>query len=426
MSSYKIRQEFSFLWRDPIPNKAVVAGRGLGKTVASVQWLVDFILKYPKESACGVFFASIVAQVTNTVVPIMRSLTEDWGNIVRYNKNEHKYSFYLSKNDIREIHLMTYENPDSKRGMHPQAIVLDECGSMPIYFYGEIVAPMRTSLDERLLAIGTARQDTQFHKFFSMGTDSRFPTWASYSIKASDCNILPQQLLEQRKLEMTEAQYRQEYECDFEANVFSGSVYGEILNRFAETNISDSYEWDATLPVWVCFDLGNTDDTAMWFFQVDKSEIRFIDYFEGNNHQPDFYANYLQKQPYTYAKLLLPHDGANRVMNGPSIQTHFERFGFRTAIIPKPKYILPGVYEAQTLLKTAKFKKSNCSIGISHLQRHKYEINRMTGKPTGKLAEDDHIHACDAFRYVAISKNIWGVNWGANMIIPQKEYDIFF
>lgn len=425
MATYNIRKEFSFLWTDPTPNKVVVAGRGLGKTVAAIQWLTDFVLKYPKPSASGVFFASIVAQVTATVVPVMRMLTEDWGDIVQYNKNEHKYIFKLAKNDIREIYLLTYENPESKRGIHPQAIVLDECGSMPIFVYGEIIAPMRTSVDEKLVAIGTARQHTQFHKFYEMGKSAQFPNWVSYRIRASDCDIIPKKLLEERKKDMTTREYNQEYECDFNAKVFEGSVYGELINRFEETNISDAYVWDPALPVWVAWDLGWADYCAMWFFQVEGNEVRFIDFYENNGQYTPFYANILNKKPYTYAAQIMPHDGKTRDMKGASVSEQMRQLGFRCITLPKEESVTAAVSSARELIPRAKFNKTNCELGLTHLRLHKYKINKWTGKKNrNAFEEDEHIHAADAFRYAANSKHIWKNNINTIFIQNIEEYNV--
>ena len=400
------RLEFSFLWESPAQHKVVVAARGTGKTVACLQFILEKLLM-GKPNGRAVFFASTLNQVKLTVVPIMRQLTMNMDqSFVQFNATEHTYRFKISKDDVRELILLAYENPETKRGLHPQIIVLDECASMDAGMFGNIIAPMLTDTEGMMIAIGTPQGHNKFYELYKRGTSADYPGWESYSIKASKCKIFDPAFLWAQKNSLTSAEYAQEYECDFDANVLVGSVYGEYMDRFTTHSIDDSFCWDPHLPVLVAWDLGFTDYTAMWFFQIKNDLITFIDYYEYSGEETTYYANYLLSKPYTYSRMILPHDGASKNIRGPAVSDQLLKFGLRSVILP-PRSEAEGIDEGRRLLKVCKFNKTNCAVGLDRLKTFKYRIDKKTGLKTGVTEHDESSHCADAFRYAAMSREVW-------------------
>ena len=134
----EIRPQFAFLWERPAPNKVIVAARGSGKTVATLQFVLQSLLS-GKPNGSAVFFSSTLKQVKQVVTPIMRQLTLNFEpQFCKFNHTENIYRFTFEKGDVRELLLLAYENPETKRGLHPQLVVLDECASMPADMFGNI------------------------------------------------------------------------------------------------------------------------------------------------------------------------------------------------------------------------------------------------------------------------------------------------
>ena len=417
------RQEFAFLWDSPCPNKVVVAARGTGKTVATLQFVLEKLLTGAKNGR-AVFFSSTLNQVKMTVVPIMRQLTINMDtNFVKYNSTDHIYRFFLDKDDVRELILLAYENPETKRGLHPQIIVLDECASMDANMFGNIISPMLTDTNGMMIAIGTPQGHNKFYELYKRGKSASFRNWESYCIKASKCKIFESEFLWAQRNSLTSAEYAQEYECDFDANVLVGSVYGEFMDRFTVNNIDDSYSWDPHLPVWVAWDLGYTDYTAMWFFQVKNDNITFIDYYEYNGQETTYYANYLLSKQYTYKKMILPHDGASKNIRGDAVASQLAKFGLRCEILPC-RSEAEGIDEARKLLKVCKFNKKACAFGLERLKTFKFKIDKRTGLKTGITEHDESSHCADAFRYAAMSREIWNRSEYSGRIITRQDYSV--
>ena len=430
---YERRKEFNFLFTSKSQNIAVVAARGMGKTVAAVQSATHIILSSRKRNSFGAFFSATLTQAAGTVEPIMRTITAEYPNAFwKYNKAKHKYSFFISKNDVRELFLFSYENPETKRGFHPDIIVLDECGSMPYNMFGLVIEPMLAPPDGsdgtygRLIAIGTAQGRNRFYELIERGKSDKFPDWESYVVKASDNHLLDSKYLRNIRNSLTEAEYAQEYECDFNANVLVGSVYISYLNRYTRKNISDEYDYDPSLPVWTSWDLGHSNNTAIWFFQVKGDVVTFIDFYEDSGYDITHYANEVLSKPYNYRKAILPWDaGAKNIRSPVTISEMLATYGIKNQVLENTS-VKAGIDSARLLLKTARFNKTKCKDGIEHLESYRFKVDYKTGIDKQQPLHDKHSDAADAFRYASVSKNIWKSFKNNDMLKPiRRDYNIF-
>jgi phage terminase large subunit len=48
--------------------------------------------------------------------------------------------------------------------------------------------------------------------------------------------------------------------------------------------------YDDKIPVYTAWDIGFSDDTAIWFYQVVRGEIHVIDYYAANGYGVEHYA----------------------------------------------------------------------------------------------------------------------------------------
>jgi len=423
MSSLKRRKEFNFLWTSSVPYKAIVAARGAGKTVAVIQYAVEKLLKSSPNSAVA-FFSGTLAQAKATVEPVMREIGMNMpANFMQYNKAEHKYDFVFSNYDIRTLRLLSYENQESKRGYHPQLIIIDECSSMPASMFGNVIMPMLKDEEGELIAIGTPAGHNKFYELFNFGLSDDYPNWESYAIRASENpNLFAPDFLRDAKINLTMAEYQQEYECDFNANVLVGSVYGEFMRDYTDKNISDTYAWKPNLPVYTAWDLGFTDYTAIWFFQKENDVVTFIDYLEESGRETSFYAQQLLKKPYVYGKCLLPHDGTRNDMRG-KVSSQLQEFGFRCESVPKVS-VQSGVYTARNLLKTARFSTA-CDLGLKRLRQYKFKLDKRTGLKTAEFEHDENSHGADAFRYAAVGVNLCNTKRTPISASPRVDFNVF-
>lgn len=410
---------------------ALVASRGSGKTVAACQLVIKRLLD-GTPSGCAAFFSSTLKQCKKTVGDAMKFLMGDCpSSICEFNASDYVYKFYMGGSDVRTFDLYGYEEPNSKRGSHPHTIILDECGSMPYDMMGIIdpmLVPSMVKGNAKLIAIGTAVGDSKFYEFWLKGLDPADKQWESFTIKASEHpDLFPPDVLEACKNNITDTEYRQEYECDFNAKAHEGSVYGEAFDKFAAKNVSDKHKWNPNIPVWTAWDIGYADYTAIWFFQYQNNYVTFIDYMEDHNKYISYYVDQMFKKPYTYARAILPFDGGHENIRGASIEKQLNDLGIRTDVI-KPDRESVGIEAAKTLLKKSYFAKNDdLDKGIKKLRMFKYVIDKGTGRNKNTTVHDDTSHCADAFRYVAMSEDIWNRSlYKPVKIIGYSEYNVLY
>lgn len=429
----KVKPQFYFLKDDPEPFKVIVACRGGGKTVAAVQYALTMLLHPQHKNYQVVFFSSTLKVAKNTVGRPMRLLTQNFSKeYFQHDKSSGSYLFTMGHGDIRELKLSTYEVPDNSRGSHPDLIILDEAGLMPHGMFGTVIRPMfadKSPDQYKMLVIGTANGHNKFYELFQRGRSLEYKTqWRSYMLKASEGELLNADEVAAARKDMSEAEFAQEYECDFDANMGEGAIYSQYLYN-ANDRINDGITYNPALPVHTSWDLGHNDLTAVWFFQQHGDVIQFIDYYEGKGQDITWHIGQVMRKPYKYDKTILPHDAVQRhLASSANVAEIFQNFGLRPAVLERTTSVWSGIEQTKLLLKTARFNKTKCAAGIEHLMNYRTKIDKQTGINTMIPVHDIHSNAADAMRYVAEGKFVWYKNHQSNnyKIINRNDYNVLY
>lgn len=128
--------------------------------------------------------------------------------------------------------------------------------------------------------------------------------------------------------------FDQEYMCSFDAAVLGAYYTAWIVQVRAEKRIT-RVAVDPALPVHFAFDIGRTDDTSIWAFQVPWKAVHVCGFHSSNGQDVPFYLDliwtYLQKRSAKLGKLYLPHDAKAKTLAsmGKSVQEQFIEGGER-------------------------------------------------------------------------------------------------
>jgi hypothetical protein len=204
---------------------------------------------------------------------------------------------------------------------------------------------------------------------------------------------------EERKRGKDEAIIQQEYFCSFEGAIF-GSYYGDMLKQYKDH--VGSYSYDAGYPVHTLWDLGISDQMAIWFVQFKDRDIHVIDYYENSNYALGHYASVLQGKGYMYAMHHLPHDGNKRHLTmdekAVTVQDQLKNLGvFPLKIHPARQDIYGAIQRVRTFLSRCYFDKEKTKDGYEALKQYArdFDENRNCYKQTPR--HDWTSHAADAF-----------------------------
>lgn len=199
----------------------------------------------------------------------------------------------------------------------------------------------------------------------------------------------------------------QEYFCSFDAAI-PGSVWGDCLDKLQERGMIGKAPHDTSHGVFTAWDLGRTDATAIWWFQVFAGEVRILRYHESSLKDMPFYFDLLRRTAkeagYKYDTHWLPHDARARTLaaGGKSIhQQAIEAQVGRIVIAPRLDH-MDGIQAARATFPVCWFDEEGCSKGIEMLRNYHYEWDEVNRVFTRMPVHDFSSHGSSAFRTLAL------------------------
>lgn len=258
----------------------------------------------------------------------------------------------------------------------------------------------------------------------------RDPAWYAELLPATETGVFTPEELEQERLEYIrefgpedgENRFRQEYLCSFAAGVV-GAYYGRAMEMAeAELRIAD-VPWLPELPVHTGWDLGRRDSTTIWFFQLVGHEVHFIDYLENNGVHISWYAKELDKKPYKYGTLCLPHDAeSEHLAADKTIAGQLGALGYRQQqVVPRTDNIDQDINAARMIIPRSRFDRTRCERGISGLQNYRKAWDDKRKVFNDRPLHDWASHPADGFRTaaLAIAGGLKNPSAGKKIVYPK-------
>jgi hypothetical protein len=379
----------------------VVAHRRCGKTVSCINDLIYRALTEDKEHGQYAYVAPYYSQAKNIA----------WDYLQRYSKpvmaKANQSELWVELVNGAKIKLYGADNPDALRGLYLDGVVLDEYADMRPRMWGEIIRPLLADRMGWAVFIGTPKGHNAFYDVYTNATkDSR---WFAKTLRASQTGLLPQSELEDAQASMSPDQYEQEFECSFEAAIM-GAYYGKEMRVLTDAKRITTVEADPLFPVNTAWDLGYSDDTALWFYQVIYGEIRILDYHSSNGHQVSYYTDLLeskrQENKWKYGKHYLPHDARAKTLasGGKSIIEQIaSKIPIESLKIVPSLSLQDGIQATRLALMRSWFDADRCHDGIECLRQYQREYDEDKKVFRDKPKHDWTSHGADAFRMLAIA-----------------------
>jgi len=202
--------------------------------------------------------------------------------------------------------------------------------------------------------------------------------------------------------------------------MLDGAVYANELRKAQEENRIRDFIVDKSIVVNTFWDLGWADMTSIWFVQtIPGGEVRVIDFYQNCQKTIDHYVHVLQDKGYIYKDWWLPHDAENKNMTGKSVKDILQTMGKPVRITPKLS-VADGINAARTLLNRAFIHESNCADGLQNLRHYRYDVDPNTKMFSNTPLHDQHSHAADAWRYVAVGIDENTASWGKSINVKPK------
>ncbi len=380
----------------------IVAHRRAGKTFAVLQKLIKIAFEY-KRSGPPPRFAVISPTREQTKDICWAYLKEFVAAVPQVEINESELKITLpNKTTIR---LYSGNNFERLRGLYLDGVIVDEPADVPPAAWSQVIRPCLSDYQGFAWFIGTPKGKDAFYKRHQQAQES--PEWYSALIRASDSGILPAEELKSIRDDYTvsEADYRQEYECDFSIGR-PGAIYAADINRAEAEGRIGPFPIDDSALVHTTWDLGAPANTCVIYWSRVGLTYRILDCDMGLEMKTGERVAHMLAKGYNYGYHFLPHDGDNKHADNMSFSEKLAEAGLANVrSLPRGPH---GAEEKRIRMMTDIFSQlwfheSLTGEGglLEALSAYHRKEARLGGYIENKIAHDWSSHPADAFGYIS-------------------------
>jgi len=284
----------------------------------------------------------------------------------------------------------------------------------------------------------TPRGKNHFYKLMNMAQES--DSWFSQILTNDKTHLFTQEQLKEELDELIAEHdetygtslWLQEYFCSFDA-ALPGAIWAESMAKVSSEGRIKSVPHTPGYPVHSAWDLGFDDDTAIWFYQVIKEEVRIIDCFAINFKDPDYFAEgvLLPKKNLGWRMGVnwLPHDAfaKKQGMGGKTIRQQF--VDLRDQMIDAHNYDIgtfarvpnvskkDGIDAARKTFKRCVFDAS-VEEATESLKAYRRKYDEEKKIFSNEPVHDWSSHYADAFRYLSLT---WRQSKADQVVMSPEE-----
>lgn len=343
----------------------------------------------------------------------------------------------LELNNGSTIRVLGYDkDPDSIRGIACKGVVFSEFAFSDPESYKTMIPALRES-EGWAIFNSTPNGRNHFYdlwnsvvnspRWFCSMMQTYWPDRPGYSGLISHDQFA--HIVEEEGLTPEDAE--REYGCSFNSGM-QGAYYTDQLEKAYSEGRITNYVNDGIAQVDTFWDLGVDDSTAVWFRQKIGNKIVFIDYFEDNGKDLQYYIQMLESKGYRYGTHYLPHDAQQRsLQTGSSTADMFEHL-CKSYNLSGDVWVLErtpvqdGINAVRSRFKRYHFDAQNCLEGLKKIELYHRRWDKRRNVFLKEPVHDGNSHAADALRMEAISEDIRQDGfYKVNDIQVIRDYDIW-
>lgn len=234
--------------------------------------------------------------------------------------------------------------------------------------------------------------------------------------------ITPAQLEEAKRMGMSEEMIQQEFMVSFDVGNQGAYFTREMADMDREGRIT-TLRPHPGLPLHTCWDLGGTDATAGWIFQVDGKYVHLLhclhDSGFGLKHYLDMAERIRQSYGCEWGTHFMPHDVKQEHQGWESTESRImqaRKHGWVLTVTPKVAFE-DGIEAIRFAFPRLRIDKNNCDIGIRAIREYQRKYDDLKACFQTKPLDNWAVHIADSLRYLCVNFNrLW------NVPMPQTTY----
>ncbi len=235
--------------------------------------------------------------------------------------------------------------------------------------------------------------------------------------------ITQEQIEEAKALGMSDEMIRQEFFVDFEVGNIGAYFTREIMDMEREGRITTLVP-NPHLPLHSVWDLGGTDATAGWLFQIEGRHIHLLHILHDTGrplkHYLELAERYRMSIGCQWGQHFMPHDVRHEHQGWEQVESRLmqaRKAGWYFQVTPKVNFE-DGIEAIRYVFDKLRIDKNNCGVGIRALREYQRDWDAIKACYKPKPLDNWATHIVDSLRYLA-------VNYRRLFDIPQppKQYE---
>jgi len=201
-----------------------------------------------------------------------------------------------------------------------------------------------------------------------------------------------------------------------------GFYFAKLLSRARHEKRMTRIPYDSHVKQFSAWDIGWSDSTAIWIFQVVGKEIQMLDYYENSGESLEHYEKWIKKRPYNIEKHFLPHDSAGKsAATGRAYVDYAREMGLKCEVLKIEHNKLVDIEMVRHIMPRVWFDQENCEKGIKCLENYRKEWNDKLECYRERPLHNWASHGVDAFIYAVNAVNKMTGNSG---LTPEQWKEI--
>lgn len=188
-----------------------------------------------------------------------------------------------------------------------------------------------------------------------------------------------------------------------------GAYFLEQFRQIRKDNRIGLCPYDPQFPVSLFWDIGASDETAIWCIQPRRTYYAVINYIEASGEPFSYFVQEVDRLNYVLDYVYLPHDanhrrqGADRNMT-PEEMLQITAPHWRFWLVPRTPDKQMAIQQARAFLSLCVFDEEHCELGLKRLQAYRKEWNPRTGTWRNTPRHGPESNGADAFLQAAQAK----------------------
>jgi phage terminase large subunit len=218
-----------------------------------------------------------------------------------------------------------------------------------------------------------------------------------------------------------DAQYRQEYFCDWNAAILGGYFTSECAQVRKEDRIVEC-EALPDVPVNRVWDLGVRDDTSIFWWQNQGGQIIVLDHYAASGAGVEHFAEEIEKRKKQYGWRdgvdWVPHDAKVKEFGtGKTRVETMKSLGLNPQLVPWATF-QDGINAARRTLPLCVFHPRTEETGFAALEQYKREWDEEKKAFRATDVHDWTSHPAASFRYLSLA---WRLAERREVVLPKQE-----